>query len=62
MQFEILVKRKNYEGESVNTSEMDIKLKTCDSRTWKKTLFLEMSFTNIDTFSYHFSNATKPAA
>jgi hypothetical protein len=28
---------------------MDIKHKTCDIRTWKTHLFLEMSSTNIDT-------------
>jgi hypothetical protein len=26
-----------YEGESVNRSEMDMKCKTCDIFTWKKT-------------------------
>jgi hypothetical protein len=28
---------------------MDIKRKTCDIRTWKKHLFLDISSTNIDT-------------
>jgi hypothetical protein len=36
-------------GESVNRSEMDIKRKTCDIRTWKKHLFLDISSTNIYT-------------
>jgi hypothetical protein len=27
---------------------MDIKRKTCDIRTWKKHLFLDLSSTNID--------------
>jgi hypothetical protein len=27
----------NYEGESINSSQMGIKRKTCDIRTWKKT-------------------------
>jgi hypothetical protein len=39
----------SYEGESVNRSQMDIKLKTCDIQTWKKHLFLDISSTNIDT-------------
>jgi hypothetical protein len=37
-----------YEGKSVNRSQMDIKRKTCDIRTWKKHLFLNISSTNID--------------
>jgi hypothetical protein len=36
-----------YEGESVDKSQMDIKRKTRDIRTWKKNLFLDMSSTNI---------------
>jgi hypothetical protein len=36
-----------YERESVNRSQMDIKRKTCDIRTLKKYLFLDMS--DIDT-------------
>jgi hypothetical protein len=28
---------------------MDIGLKTCDIRTWKKYLFLDISFINTDT-------------
>jgi hypothetical protein len=39
----------SYEGESVNRSQMDIKLKTCDIRTWMKHLFLDIFSTNIDT-------------
>jgi hypothetical protein len=38
-----------YEGESVNRSQIDIKRKTCDIRSWKKHLFLEISSTNTDT-------------
>jgi hypothetical protein len=30
-------------------SQMDIKRKTCDIRTWKKHLFLDISSTNTDT-------------
>jgi hypothetical protein len=37
-----------YEGESVNRSQMDIKPKTCDIRTWKKLVFLGISSINID--------------
>jgi hypothetical protein len=37
-----------YEGESVDRSQMDIN-KTCDTRTWEKHLFLEVSSTSIDT-------------
>jgi hypothetical protein len=36
------------EGESVNMSQIDIKRKTYDIRTGKKSLFLDISFTNID--------------
>jgi hypothetical protein len=39
-----------YEGESVNRSHMDIKLKTCDIRSWKKYLFFGISSSNIDPF------------
>jgi hypothetical protein len=39
----------NYEGESVNRSQMDIKRKTRDIRNWKKHLFLDISSTNTDT-------------
>jgi hypothetical protein len=35
------------EGESVNTSQMDINRKTCDIRTWKSNLFLDISSVNI---------------
>jgi hypothetical protein len=38
-----------YEGESVNRSQMDIKRKICDIRTWEKHLFLDRVSTNIDT-------------
>jgi hypothetical protein len=38
-----------YEGESVNTSQMDTKRKTCNIQTWKKHLFLDMPSTNINT-------------
>jgi hypothetical protein len=34
---------------SVYRSQVDIKRKICDIRTWKKHLFLDISFTNIDT-------------
>jgi hypothetical protein len=33
-----------YEGESVNRSHMDIKCKTCDVRTWKKTFISRHNF------------------
>jgi hypothetical protein len=39
-----------YEGESINRSQIDIKRKTYDGRTWKK-LFLVISSTNIDTLN-----------
>jgi hypothetical protein len=38
-----------YDGELVNRSQMDIKRKTCDTRTWEKHLFLDISSTNTDT-------------
>jgi hypothetical protein len=37
--------------ESVNRSQMDIKHKTRDDRTWKKKLLLDISYTNVDTFA-----------
>jgi spore maturation protein SpmA len=37
-----------YEGESVDTSQMDIERKAFVIQTWKKT-FLDISSTNIDT-------------
>jgi hypothetical protein len=52
-----------YEEESVNSSQMDIKRKTCDIRTWTEHPFLEISSTNIDirTYLYHrFTSASKP--
>jgi hypothetical protein len=39
----------DYEGESVNRSQVDINRKTCDIRTWEKLLFLDISSTNTDT-------------
>jgi hypothetical protein len=39
-----------YEEKSVNGSQIDIKRKTCDIRTWKKHLFLNISSANNDTF------------
>jgi hypothetical protein len=38
-----------YEGDSVNGPQRDTKRKTCDIRTWKKLLFLDISSTNSDT-------------
>jgi hypothetical protein len=38
-----------HEGESVNRSQMVIKHRTCDIRTWKKHLFLNISITTTDT-------------
>jgi hypothetical protein len=38
-----------YEGESVNGSQMAIKRRTSEIRTWKKHLFLDISSTNTDT-------------
>jgi hypothetical protein len=39
-----------YEEESVNRSQMDIKRKECDIRTWKEHLFPDIFSTNIETF------------
>jgi hypothetical protein len=36
-----------YEGDSINSSQMDIDCKTCDIGTWVGRLFLDISFTNI---------------
>jgi hypothetical protein len=39
-----------YKGESVNSSQMDVKRKTCDIQNWKeKKIYLNISFTNTDT-------------
>jgi hypothetical protein len=48
-----------YEGKSGNWSQMDMKRKTCDIRTWKKHLFLDISSANIDTLSRRFTSASK---
>jgi hypothetical protein len=40
-----------YEEESVCGSETCRKRKTCDIRTWKNHLFLDVSPTNIDTIA-----------
>jgi hypothetical protein len=34
---------------SINRSQIDLKRKTCDIRTWKKHLFLDISSANTDT-------------
>jgi hypothetical protein len=39
----------NNEGQSVKRSQMEIKLKTCDIRNWKRKLFIDISSTNIGT-------------
>jgi hypothetical protein len=41
---------------------MDIKHKTCDIRTWKQHLFLNIPSTNTDTLVHRFTNASKPTA
>jgi hypothetical protein len=45
--------RSMYEEESVRRPQMVIKLNTCDIRTWRKNLFLDISSTNVNT---HFSS------
>jgi hypothetical protein len=53
----------HYEGKSLIGSEIDIKRKTCDTRTWEKHLFLDISSTNTDTLvPSHFTSASKPAS
>jgi hypothetical protein len=51
-----------YEGDAVNRSQMDIKYKTHDIRTWKRLLFLDISSINIDTLVLSLNSASKPAA
>jgi hypothetical protein len=41
---------------------MDIKRKTCDIRTWRKHLFLDISSTNIDTLVPSLYQCAEPAA
>jgi hypothetical protein len=48
--------------QSVNRSEIDMKRKTCDIRTWEKHVFLDTFSTNIDTLVYRFTSVSKPAA
>jgi hypothetical protein len=53
------------EGESVNRSQMDIKLKTCDIRTCKKNIYFSAnppSVLILIHFSCRFTIASKPAA
>jgi hypothetical protein len=42
-----VVIRGSCDGESVYRSQKDIDYKTCDIRTWKKHLFLDIFSTNI---------------
>jgi hypothetical protein len=51
-----------YEGESVNRSQMDVKRKTYDIWSWKKNLFLDISYTKLIHLSHCFTSASKPAA
>jgi hypothetical protein len=39
-----------YKEESVNTSQVDIKYKSYDIRTWEKHLYLDITSTNTDTY------------
>jgi hypothetical protein len=39
---------KNYEGETVNRSQIELSRKTCDIRNWKRNVFLDISSTNTD--------------
>jgi hypothetical protein len=50
-----------YEGESVNTSQMDINVKR-DIRTWKKHLFRDIFSTNINTLVSSLFQLSKPTA
>jgi hypothetical protein len=54
----------NYEGESVNRSQIDIKLKTCDIRTWeKKNIYFSTYLPpTLIHFSHRFTSVLKPAA
>jgi hypothetical protein len=54
--------KKKYEGESVNRSQMDIKHKTCDIRSWKKHLLLDIRSTNYIPLSHSFTGVSKPTA
>jgi hypothetical protein len=47
--FHTIMKPVQYEGESVNISQMDITSKTCNIRTSEKHLFLDIPSTNINT-------------
>jgi hypothetical protein len=51
-----------YVRESVNGSQMDIKRKTCDIRTWKNIYFSTYPSPTLIHFSHRFTNASKPAA
>jgi hypothetical protein len=51
-----------YEKESVNRSQMDIKRKTCDIRTWKNTYFSTYPPPTLIHLTHRFTSASKPAA
>jgi hypothetical protein len=51
-----------YEGESVNRSQMDIKLRTCDIGTWKNIYFSTYPPSTLIYLSHRFTKASKPAA
>jgi hypothetical protein len=52
----------NYEGESINRSQSDIKLKTCDIPTGKNIYFSKYPPPTLVYFSYLFTSASKNAA
>jgi hypothetical protein len=51
-----------YEKESVNTSQMDIKRKTCHTRTRKNIYFSTYPPPTLIHLSHRFTSASKPAA
>jgi hypothetical protein len=51
-----------YDGQSVSRPQMDIKRKTCDIRTRKRTFFLSYSPPTLIYLSHRFTSASKPAA
>jgi hypothetical protein len=53
---------KLYEGESINKSQMDIKRKTCDIRTWKNIYFSTYPPPTLLHLANRFTSESKTAA
>jgi hypothetical protein len=61
--FSVKINNNNNNNNNKNKNKNNNKnVETCDIQTWKKSLFLNISSTNIDHLSYCFTSASKLAA